>query len=88
MSFESVACCDDCWWDDWTNPEANGRGFMASEDDPDLFAVRFPTRMKNEVRELERCHFCGFTSYSGIYVRTNVTETPAASPREREVLGS
>lgn len=86
--FENTPCCDDCWWGDWTNPDANGRGFVESEDDQDLLAVRFPTRIKNRYRQLERCHFCGFTTFSGIYIRTNVTETPSVGPREREEIGT
>ena len=88
MKWEDVICCDDCWWGDWSNPEENGRGFCASEDDPDLLGVRFPYRIKNERRQLEACHFCGFTTYSGIYVRVETDETPATAPREREEIES
>lgn len=86
MSFESVACCDDCWWNDWTDPQANGRGFIDPEDEDvrlEHLQVRFPTRVKNEVRSLERCHFCGFTTLSGIWVRS---DAPASEPREREEI--
>lgn len=81
--FENTPCCDDCWWNDnGTQPlPVNGRGVI---DD----GTRLPYRFKNERRELERCHFCGFTTFSGIYIRTNVNETPAAEPREREALGT
>lgn len=84
MSWETVACCDDCWWDDWTDPEENGRGFVEADDDPDLLAVRFPTRIKNEYRRQEFCHFCGWSTYSGIFVRVNTTDKPAASLRTRK----
>lgn len=65
--WETVACCDDCWWD---------YGFGAHG--------RMPTRMKQEVRELEYCHYCGWTTYSGIYIRENTLDRPAASLRVRE----
>lgn len=89
MKFENVACCDDCWWnvDENNTPTLNGRGLVeATEGSEDGFHVRFPYRFKNQVRELERCHFCGFTSFSGIYTRTDVDEKPAAEPRERVKL--
>ena len=68
----------DQWDDDGTMPlSVNGRGVI--ED-----GMRLPYRLAREFRPLEPCHFCGFATYSGIYIRTNVTETPAAEPRERK----
>jgi hypothetical protein len=78
MRFENVACCDDCWWDvDENNePTLNGRGRTEE-------GSRLPYRFKNQIRDLDRCHFCGFTTFSGIYIRTDVDAKPAAEPRER-----
>jgi hypothetical protein len=79
MRFENVACCDDCWWGDQGNGEFTGQG-MSRE------GMRMPYRMRNEVRPLEVCHFCGYETFSGIYIRTDVDEIVAAKPQTREVL--
>jgi hypothetical protein len=63
MTWESVACCDECWWQ---------RG-----------NVTLPIRMQQEVRPIEYCHFCGWTTYCGIYIRIDTDEDPAASLRVR-----
>jgi len=67
MSWENVACCDDCWED---------FGFAAHG--------RKPLRLKQEVRREEYCHFCGWTTYSGIYVREDTLDRPAATLRIRK----
>jgi len=79
MSFENAACCDDCWWTQAEDGsiEVNGRGVVEE-------GMRLPYRIRQEMRQLEFCHFCGWTTYSGIYVRTDTTETPAAGLRVRK----
>jgi hypothetical protein len=79
MSWESVACCDDCWWsvDDKNETQVNGRGALENG------VTRFPLRMAQEVRRQEACHFCGWTTFSGIYIRVDTTEVPAAGLRVR-----
>ena len=80
MSWETVACCDDCSWDvDSDNqPTVNGRG--VTEDG----RFRLPVRLVQKIRREEFCHFCGWTTYSGAYVRVNTEERPAAPLRIRE----
>lgn len=82
MKWENTPCCDDCWWDvDERNfPTVNGRGVFEESGQIDM---RMPYRFANAHRAIETCHFCGFTTFSGIYVRTDVDETPSATPRER-----
>lgn len=77
MAWENVACCDDCWWG--TDPAfiPNGRGVV--ED-----GIRQPLRLRQEMRVEEFCHFCGWPTYSGIYVRVSTTDEPAASLRIRK----
>lgn len=84
MKWESVPCCDDCWWsvDDDNYPMPNDRG--VPRDEP---GIRFPYRLKQERRELETCHFCGFTTYSGIWVRADIDATPAVTAQRREGSG-
>jgi hypothetical protein len=72
MNFETVACCDECWFD----PEKHG-GALVPE------GIRFPSRIVQEERRLEYCHYCGWTTYSGMYVREDTDERPAASLRVR-----
>lgn len=90
--FENVACCDDCWWSDragespsWLRSDGiveplvpNGRGIT------EVGGFRLPMRFRQEMRREEFCHFCGWTTYSGIYVRIDTTEQPAASLRIRK----
>lgn len=87
MQWENVPCCDDCWWlvDESNTPTAIGRGLAEAEGEEDGFYLRFPYRIVNQMRRLERCHFCGFETYSGVYIRTDIDEKPAAEPQEREV---
>lgn len=72
--WETVPCCDDCWWE-----QGLGDGGIGA---------RLPYRFVQKAREEEHCHFCGFTTLSGIYVRTNVLEKPAAKHQTREGLGT
>lgn len=48
---------------------------------------RTPYRFRQEARVLEYCHYCGWTTYSGIYVRENTDDTPAAGLRVRKEEG-
>ena len=77
MGWESVACCDDCWWGDDPAFIPNGRGVV--ED-----GIRQPLRFVQEMRVEEFCHFCGWTTYSGIYIRVDTREEPAAGLRIRK----
>lgn len=85
--FANAPCCDDCWWnvDETNTPTPNGRGLSQPEEGNE-WPLRFPVRIINQYRSLERCHFCGFETYSGIYIRTNVNETPAAAAQERREM--
>lgn len=76
-TWETVACCDECWFgaDDGFWP--NGRGVLEE-------GIRQPIRMNPEMREEEYCHFCGWTTYSGIYIRVNTHDEPAAPLRVRK----
>lgn len=77
--FETVACCDDCWWGDDPAFIPNGRGIV--ED-----GIRQPLRLVQEARNEEFCHFCGWTTWSGIYIRIDTHKEPAASLRARKEI--
>lgn len=75
--WETVACCDDCWWG--TDPSfiPNDRGVTQE-------GIRMPFRVRQEMRVEVFCHFCGWSTYSGIYVRVDTRDEPAAMPRIRK----
>lgn len=75
-SFESVACCDDCWWGSDPAFIPNGRGILQE-------GIRLPHRIVQDMRREEFCHFCGWTTWSGIYMRVDTTIERAASLRTR-----
>lgn len=79
--YESVACCDECWWGEDSESDElqpNGRGITPKG------SPRWPMRFRQEARYEEFCHFCGWTTYSGIYVRVNTLEEIAAPLRIRK----
>ena len=77
MSWDNVACCDDCWWSDDPAFIPNGRGIVQE-------GIRQPMRIVQEWRQEEFCHFCGWTTWSGIYIRVNTHDEPAAELRIRK----
>lgn len=93
MSWESVPCCDDCWWSQGKDDEGpawlkasgvteplvpNGRGITVDG------GIRLPMRFRQEERREEFCHFCGWTTYSGIYVRVDTAVDSAVELRIRK----
>jgi hypothetical protein len=76
-AWESVACCDECWFGTEDSFWPNGRGVLEQ-------GIRQPKRFVQEMRVEEYCHFCGWTTYSGIYVRVNTNDQPAAPLRVRK----